>query len=242
MDSVGAGVRHDVYSLHGFAKRALRDGGEGVARHMGSTGRTAPPPKRTKAERRAHAQRELVRAAVEIVAEQGVAAATFQAIGERSGYHRSLVTQHFGNRTGLINAILDYLHEHGGQLMAQAHLDDLPSLEALLMFIDVLLKEIRRNREMRAYFMLLSSAVADLDPVLTAYAAQHDRIRQRVQSLVERGQAENTIHRSIDSNALALMVGCQVLGLSIQLIVNPDLDVEAVRTLARASVRNQIGG
>ena len=207
---------------------------------MRRTRRTPVSPGRTQAERRAHSQRELVRAAVEIVAERGVSAATFQAIGERSGYHRSLVTQHFGNRTGLIDAILEYLQGHGGELMEQEHLDDLPGLQALLKYIDVFLTDLGRNREIRAYFMLLSSAVAELDPMRATYAVQNDRIRVRVQAIVERGQSEGTVRGELDANALAVMVGSLLLGLSMQLIVDPALDLAAVRATAQEALRNRL--
>jgi AcrR family transcriptional regulator len=56
-------------------------------------------------ERRAEAERKLLEAAMELVAERGVRAVTLAAVGERAGYSRGLVTHHFGNRQGLLDAL-----------------------------------------------------------------------------------------------------------------------------------------
>src|SRR3954465_8821227 len=60
---------------------------------------------RTQAERRAEAERKLLEAAMHLVAERGVRAVTLAAVGERAGYSRGLVTHHFGNRQGLLDAL-----------------------------------------------------------------------------------------------------------------------------------------
>src|SRR6478735_11270818 len=56
-------------------------------------------------ERRAEAERKLLEAAMQLVAERGVRAVTLAAVGERAGYSRGLVTHHFGNRQGLLDAL-----------------------------------------------------------------------------------------------------------------------------------------
>src|ERR1700749_3420167 len=63
------------------------------------------PARRTQAERRAEAERALLDAARELIAERGGRAVTLAAVGERSGYSRGLVTHHFGSRQGLLDAL-----------------------------------------------------------------------------------------------------------------------------------------
>src|ERR1700752_5068473 len=95
--------------------------------------------RRTQAERREDSQRGLVRAAISVTAEQGVSAATFEAIGQRGGYSRSLVTRHFGSKQGLIDAVINYLHDRRAELAAEHGLDQMPGLDALLADTDLYL-------------------------------------------------------------------------------------------------------
>jgi AcrR family transcriptional regulator len=62
--------------------------------------------RRTQAERRAESEQQLLRAAAEIVVQEGVAAATFESIGRRAGYSRGLAAQKFGSKQGLVEALV----------------------------------------------------------------------------------------------------------------------------------------
>jgi AcrR family transcriptional regulator len=68
--------------------------------------RSVPRVRRTQAERREDSERGLVKAAIAVTAERGVSAATFEAIGQKGGYSRSLVTRRFGSKQGLIDAVV----------------------------------------------------------------------------------------------------------------------------------------
>src|SRR6201996_7868448 len=101
---------------------------------MDDTQQMPPRPRRTQAERRDESERGLVKAAIGVVSEDGVSAATFEAIARRGGHHRGtggdgvsaatfeaiarrggysrgLVGQRFGSKLGLIEAVIAYLHD-----------------------------------------------------------------------------------------------------------------------------------
>jgi AcrR family transcriptional regulator len=193
--------------------------------------------RRTQSQRREQSGRGLVQAAVGLVADEGVSAATFHAIGQASGYSRSLVTQRFGSKAGLIDAVIAYIRQSLEDMLATNGLDELPGLEALLLYMDLYLTHLSANREVRAYFVLLSSAVADLGELRAAFAAEHERVRQRLAALVARGQAEGGIRPQIDADAAALIIGALQLGLSMQLLVDPALDLEPIRRTSLATLR-----
>src|SRR5258705_5271186 len=92
--------------------------------------------RRTQAERRDESERGVVKAAIAVVSEEGVSASTFEAIARRSGYSRGLVGQRFGSKLGLIEAVIDYLHDNRNKSAGAAALDGMPGLEALLTFAD----------------------------------------------------------------------------------------------------------
>ena len=72
---------------------------------------TPSTARRSQAERRDESQRSLVEATLAVVANRGVSAATFDEIGRAAGYSRGLATQKFGSKQGLIEAVIDYLHQ-----------------------------------------------------------------------------------------------------------------------------------
>ena len=201
------------------------------------TDRPIPPVRRTQAKRREESERGLVKAAIAVTAERGVSAATFEAIGERGGFSRSLVTRRFGSKRGLIDAVIEHLREHRKALAAEHGIDEMPGLEALLADTDLYLRSLSGNGELKAYFMLLSAAVADASELCTAFAAVHEQVRARLRDHVRRGQAEGHIRPDLDADAAALMVGGLELGLSMQLLVDPTLNLDPIRETTLATLR-----
>jgi AcrR family transcriptional regulator len=193
--------------------------------------------RRTQAERREESERGLVKAAVAVVSEEGVSASTFEAIARRSGYSRGLVGQRFGSKLGLIEAVIDYLHGGRESFAAAGKLDGLPGLEALLTYADHYIQRLSHMGEVQAYFRLLSWAVADISAFRSVFAAEHRRIGARLEGWVRQGQAEGQIRPHLDPAAVAVMVGSQLLGLSIQVLIEPAMDLDPIRATYLATLR-----
>ena len=121
----------------------------------------AAPRRRTQAERRDLSERLLVEATLSVVSEQGVNAATFEAIGRAAGVSRGLATQRFGSKQGLIDAVIAYLHARREEMLAAHHVAEMTGLDALLDYVDSHLGGLDGHHGGRAYFMLLAGAVAD---------------------------------------------------------------------------------
>jgi AcrR family transcriptional regulator len=197
----------------------------------------APAARRTQADRRAESGRGLMQAAVSIVSQRGVGAATFEAIGAEAGYSRSLVTQRFGSKRGLIDAVIEHAASSFGPQRLAERAQSLSGLEGLLLLLDTYLIELSTSRELRTYFMLLSSAVADLSELRAAFAAEHERVKGHLAALVDKGRADGSIRPDVDADAAALMIGSLQLGLSMQLLVDPAMDLDPIRRIAVATVR-----
>src|ERR1019366_7663141 len=196
-----------------------------------------PPRRRTQAERRDQSERGLVEASIAVVSEEGVSAATFEAIGRRGGYSRGLVGQRFGSKLGLIEAVIAYLHDEKETYTAAHRVDGLPGLEALLAYVDLYLRRLSHLGEVQAYFRLLCWAVADISAFRSAFATEHDHVRARFEVWLIRGQAEGQIRPDLDPTAAALMVGSQLLGLSMQMLIDPTTDVNRIRVTCVATLR-----
>jgi len=193
--------------------------------------------RRTQAERREDSERGLVRAAIAVTAERGVSAATFEAIGQRGGYSRSLVSRRFGSKQGLIDAVISYLHDRRKVLAAEHGVDQMSGLDALLADTDIYLRSLSEKGELKAYSMMLSAAVADASSLRLAFAAAHEQVRSRLRDYVQKGQAEGCIRSDLDADAAALMVGSLQLGLSMQLLVDPTMNLDPIRKTSLATLR-----
>jgi len=193
--------------------------------------------RRTQAERRDESERLLVEATLAVVSEQGVSAATFDEVGRQAGYSRGRATQRFGSKQGLTEAVIDYLHQKRDAWLEHAHLAEMPALEAIFHYVESHLKDLGREHGGRAYFMLLAAAVADATALREAFAASHERVRVWLRALLERGQREGDIRADIDPDAGALMIGSLLLGLSIQWLVDPAMDLDPIRVTSVATLR-----
>jgi transglutaminase-like putative cysteine protease len=93
------------------------------------------------------------------------------------------------------------------------------------------------TRTWRAYFMLLSSAVADAGALRAIFAAAHARVERRLEAWVLRGQAEGAIRREIDADAVALMIGSLLFGVSMQLLIDPAMNLDPIRQTSLTTLR-----
>jgi AcrR family transcriptional regulator len=198
---------------------------------------SAAAPRRTQAERRDESERLLVEATLAVVSRRGVAAATFDEIGREAGYSRGLATQRFGSKQGLTEAVIDYLHQRREAWLEHAHVAEMPALDAIVHYVESHLRDLGREHGGRAYFMLLAAAVADATALREAFAASHERVRVWLRALLERGQAEGDVRADIDADAGALMIGSLLLGLSIQWLVDPAMDIDPIRVTSVAALR-----
>lgn len=199
------------------------------------------PSRRTQAARRDMSDRSLIGAAIDVVAGDGVSAATFDAIGRRAGYSRGLAAQRFGSKQALIEAVIHHLHDLQEAGLAAHGIDARPGLDAVLGYVEAYLLGLADSREGRAYFMLLSAAVADATELRAAFAAEHGRVEARLEALVRRGQADGTIRPELDPAAAALMIGSLLLGLSVQLLVDPATDIGPIGATILLTLRLSFG-
>jgi len=196
-----------------------------------------PAVRRSQSDRRQQSESELLRAAAELIVERGMAAATFENIGARAGYSRGLATQKFGSKQGLIEALIARLQSRLQQLLDAGQLDTLDGLEAILGFVDIYLRNLADDGEMRAYFVLMAGAVAEVSELRGPFAAAHKEVETRLEAMFLRGQAEGVIRQGLNADAAALMVGALLLGLSTQMLVDPGLDLEPIRETSLMTLR-----
>lgn len=207
-----------------------------------NTGTKAPAAagRLTQAERRDRSERELLAAAIRVVAGQGVSAATFDAIGREANYSRGLVTQRFGSKEGLIQALIAHLHDWQADSLDDAKVSEMDGLTALCAFVALHCETMHSSREADTYFMLLAAAVADRQETREAFRESHEIERLLIRGFIERGQASGDIRKDVDVDAEALLAGCSLLGMRMQALIDPEFDAAPVRDTLMASLRARL--
>lgn len=197
------------------------------------------PQRKTQAERRSESERSLLDAAIDVIAEQGVGAVTFEALGRSSGLSRGLASQRFGSKQNLIDTLLHHLHERQETRHRERGLDDLPGFDAVKSYADYCLKDLE-HRYARAYFMLLSASIADVNAMRTVFQEVHAGVEARLQVWLEKAQSEGAVRADIDAGAAALMIGCLLFGFSMQYLVNPEMDFALSRKTCIDMIHNSL--
>jgi AcrR family transcriptional regulator len=205
--------------------------------------RPAKPPRRSQAERREASEQRLLLAAAELIAEEGFAAASLQRIGARAGYSRGLASQHFGSKDGLMQALIAAVIARSTALLAAratAGANHSGPLAAILAYADVILEQIERDPLIRAYWVMMASAIANRLPSQAVFLAEHERVKTELATLITAGQASGELDPGLDPEAAALSIGSTLLGIGIECLLDKGLDLPRVRTAALAGMARSL--
>lgn len=175
------------------------------ARSGSTTGRTQP-------QRRALAKGNLLRAATEIVAEQGLERLTLADLGLRAGYSRGLPAKYFVNKAGLVDALVDRMF---------------PRLNPTLnVGLAPLLATIRGNfREagdvkMRCRLTIIASAFTHPD-IQARVRAENADLAARIERHIVAGIAAGEISDSIDVKSQAILILAGMRAAIAQWLLDP---------------------
>jgi AcrR family transcriptional regulator len=185
--------------------------------------------RRTQAERSDASEQSLLTAAATVMEAEGFAAATFERIGEVAGYSRGLASQKFGSKDGVVRAVIEFVAARIQQEL-DASIRTAPNpLEGILRYMEIWLSGVETDPLLRSYFVMLSAAVANRMTIQTAFKSRHDDVKNDLAELVRRGQARGLIDPAIDPEIAALSIGCFQIGTAVQLLLDPEFDIAAVR-------------
>lgn len=206
------------------------------------TGKAKAPARRTQAERTATAQRRMIRAAIELIGEQGYSRTTLAEVGKRAGYTGGLVSHHFGSKEGLLEKLLDRVAHRFYEDQILPAVDSHEGLEALDRTIDVYLRELRlRPERMRALYVLMGEALGPLASLRDAFAKLNEGYRSSVRTRIEQGIEAGLIRRDVDAAAEAAVIVSMLRGAAHQWMIDPDcFDLEEVADRIKAAVHSTL--
>ena len=192
----------------------------------------APDPKDTpqpltQAERTARAEAGMIEAAIDLLTSVGIQGTTLQAIGEKAGYSRGLVTHHFGSKAGLFRAVLKRITANWTQDLVTA-LGDRAGIAAVEAAIDAHLAHVLRHPEYIRAQNILWGAALDPSSEFKPNVAEFMRIqRESVAAWVRRGQKTGEILPEINPKRIAEQYYGGLIGINSQWLVSPDFDLRA---------------
>ncbi len=181
----------------------------------------------------------LLDAAADLVAEGGLAAATFAAIGERAGYSRGLVTARFGSKAGLVEALIKRVWSalrEAGIVPLRRRATGLQSLIGLVEGIHR--QAVDNERDMRAMNALIFEALGADDALRERMAAFSEAMRSEVADALRRGIDDGSVRSIADPVRDAAVVTSALLGIAYQWLLEADgFDVDAAYDALRDHVR-----
>ncbi|MFB9719755.1 TetR/AcrR family transcriptional regulator [Planobispora longispora] len=177
-----------------------------------------------RAETTEESRRLLVAAAAGLFAEKGYRQTSFVDIAERAGISRGSIPWHFGNKLGLLKAVLDDRLQT--VLTGVAPPGDDRSGDPLDQVMDFI-----RLPATRLFITLLAEAVEVDSPIREHYAQLHSALRQAVQSRIPAG----AVPAGTTPEAFTVLLVGAVIGVHAQWRIAPEaVDLEAVQAAIRA--------
>jgi AcrR family transcriptional regulator len=186
--------------------------------------------RRTQEQRSATSERGLLGAALELIAERGFRASSLQAIGERAGYSRGLVSHRFGSKEGLLRQLVTRMLDRWGTDVRGPAVGDRVGVEALAAVAGVHRQAIERTPDgVRALYMLLFESLVDM-PELRREMGRLDRqLREGTERSLRAGVKAGTIRADVDVPAQAALFLGVLRGITLQWLVDPNaLDLARV--------------
>ncbi|MEN3272577.1 MAG: hypothetical protein V7636_1338 [Actinomycetota bacterium] len=181
--------------------------------------RAAPPERRTQLERRTEAEQSLLRAAIELIAEQGAEQTSLAQIGERAGFSRGIVNHHFGTKAELIKRLVSQAQRgFAGSLPRDSTKSGLDDLLALA---DSYLAPMKgSDPRHRAFLVMWAEAAGAGRDVRPSFVEGDRRFRAGIQALVERGMGDGSIRAEVDAAAYAAALVAQLRGVGVELLID----------------------
>ena len=191
---------------------------------------TETPPRRTQAARREEAERRLLEAALQIVAQRGTVRMTLAEVGEAAGYSRGLPAHRFGSKAGLVHALAGYIGERFGEQRAKG-----PALTPGLAAItgNIHFYFARKGgawTATRALLVMMTESCMAPHTELRREVAAYNRsalawFEQHIRSGIERGE----ISADNDPAVTAVILLGAMRGVMLQWLVDDRIKLAAVR-------------
>lgn len=195
-----------------------------------ATGARPPRQRRSQEERRDTSKKGLLTAALELIAERGFRATSFQAIAQRAGYSPSLVSHCFGSKEGLLSELVRRMLTRWGSDVRDVAIEERTGADALKAIAAAHRTALEQTPSaVRAMYMLLFESLIDAQELRREFVALDQRLRAGNARLLQGAQASGEARDDIDAEAHAALFLAMLRGITLQWLVDPQgLDLPRV--------------
>ena len=199
----------------------------------------APRVPLTQAERSARTRRRILRAALELVADNGFERASLAAIGARAGYSRGIVTSSFGTKAELLASVLTDMLERWGHRSLRPAVGGRVGADALCAAVDAVRDQARNHPvELKAFFLLLFESIGPLPDLKPRFAEVHRLQREGIAAWIRAGVATGSVRADVDPDAQAALFLSVFRGAMYQWLLDPDhIDLDRLFEEQKANLR-----
>ncbi|MCR6481751.1 TetR family transcriptional regulator [Amycolatopsis sp. OK19-0408] len=183
-----------------------------------------------------HVEARILNAAAHLIAEDGFGRLKLGSVCARSGYARSVIYQHFGDKDGLgqrlvEHAVEEFTNAYSEAVAARTGAATATPMDMLRALLDIIFELIETMPTLnQAFLALWGDAAAESSAMRGALTEADRRFRFAIAQTVASGVADGTITGVRDADAYASALLAQLRGISIQALVDPDgIDLRGVR-------------
>lgn len=164
------------------------------------------PTSRPRARRSAPAQRrqQLLEHAVRVLAERGIARGTHRHVAAAAGVSVPTVFSYFRTRRDLVRSVLDAVGLYYEDMAERFHRSAVSAPRALLSHAIAFATSVESDPEYARVVLEWSTAVRE--DIWPLYLHFHERMVQRCDHTIRRGQLEGSIAPDIDAESAAMMI------------------------------------
>lgn len=194
----------------------------------GINGARAAPSRRverlTQSERTALSDGRMLAAAVSLICERGTDKTTLQAVGERAGYSRGLVSYRFRTKAGLFEFVVRSIGERWLETLKRV-----TAGKAGLAALSAATEAHRRfclddAEQVRAFYILWFDSIGPGSVVREVIAGIHERRQHDVTQWLMRGIETGALPQGLDAGRIARFFCVSVVGIVYQWLLAPEDD------------------
>lgn len=193
--------------------------------------------RRTQEERKAESERRIIRAAIELFANQGYSKTTLKMVGEAAGYTGGLVSHRFGSKEGLLKAAVNRIARRFRDDQLQPFIEEESAATSLENYIEIYLKEVTvRQSRIRALYVIMGEALGTVKEIQGDIATLNEGFRNTLAALVQRGIDNGEFRANVDPNAAAILILGMLRGVTMQALADKKaIDLKAMIPLIQSA-------
>ncbi|MBE1501274.1 AcrR family transcriptional regulator [Amycolatopsis lexingtonensis] len=182
-------------------------------------------------------------AAAHLIAEEGFGRLKIGAVCARSGYARSVIFQHFGDKEGLGKRLIEFAVEeftnsYSEAVAARTGAATATPMDMLRALLDIIFELIRTMPTLnQAFLALWGDGAAEYSALRGTLTEADRRFRFAIAQTVASGVADGSITGVRDADAYASALLAQLRGISMQALIDPDgIDLRGLRAELESGV------